>query len=134
METYTSGFVSSREAVSLRQLQWWDEQKIVPVRHVGHTREYTAADILRIRVVRDLRKKGIGCASIRPTLRRVEKLCGFDIGGKAYLFVGGEDLRHGMGVVGLALDPEALAREAAKFTGKVAVIEIDPRIEKPKTK
>ena len=35
-KTFTSSDISTIAGVSLRQLQWWDEQKVVSPRHEGH--------------------------------------------------------------------------------------------------
>jgi len=37
-ESYTSADVAKIAAVSLRQLQWWDERKVVSPRQDGHRR------------------------------------------------------------------------------------------------
>ena len=36
--SYTSSEVSRIAGVSLRQLQWWDERKVVSPQHEGHKR------------------------------------------------------------------------------------------------
>ena len=38
--TFTSSDVSRIAQVSLRQLQWWDERKVVSPQHEGHKRVY----------------------------------------------------------------------------------------------
>ena len=56
--SYTSAEVARIAQVSLRQLQWWDEQKVVSPRHEGHKRIYLAAEVVEITVIAELRRKG----------------------------------------------------------------------------
>ena len=39
-QSYSSSEVSRIAQVSFRQLQWWDERKVVSPRHEGHQRIY----------------------------------------------------------------------------------------------
>ncbi|MGD1094613.1 MAG: MerR family transcriptional regulator [Bryobacteraceae bacterium] len=55
--------------VSLRQLQWWDEQKVVSPRQHGHRRVYLPADGVEIIVIAELRRKRLSLPQIRPVLR-----------------------------------------------------------------
>ena len=55
--------------VSARQLQWWDERRIVvPERH-GRNRVYYAADLVDILVIGQLRRRNISLAQVRRVLR-----------------------------------------------------------------
>ena len=56
--TYSSVEVSTLASVSLRQLQWWDERKVVSPRHEGHRRVYFPAEVIEITVIAELRRKG----------------------------------------------------------------------------
>jgi len=56
--TYSSREVARIGGVSLRQLQWWDERKVVSPRHEGHRRVYFAAEVIEITVIAELRRKG----------------------------------------------------------------------------
>jgi DNA-binding transcriptional MerR regulator len=49
--TYTSSDVSRIAGVSLRQLQWWDERKVVSPRHEGHKRVYLPEEVVEITVI-----------------------------------------------------------------------------------
>jgi len=62
--------------VSLRQLQWWDEQKVVSPRHEGHKRVYTAPEILEVTVIAELRRKGFSLQKIRRVLRFLQREMG----------------------------------------------------------
>ena len=62
--------------VSLRQLQWWDERKVVSPRHEGHRRVYYAAEVIEITVIAELRRKGFSLQKIRRVLRFLQKEMG----------------------------------------------------------
>src|SRR5918996_3347077 len=71
--TYTSSDVSRIAQVSLRQLQWWDERKVVSPRHEGHKRVYLAEEVVEISVIAELRRKGFSLQKIRRVLRFLQK-------------------------------------------------------------
>ncbi|MBV9082830.1 MAG: MerR family transcriptional regulator, partial [Acidobacteriaceae bacterium] len=48
--TFSSSDVSRIAEVSLRQLQWWDERKVVSPHHEGHKRVYAAEEVIEITV------------------------------------------------------------------------------------
>ena len=64
--SYTSSDVSNIAAVSLRQLQWWDERKVVSPRHEGHKRVYSPEEVVEITVIAELRRKGFFVAENPP--------------------------------------------------------------------
>jgi DNA-binding transcriptional MerR regulator len=74
--TYSSQEVSNVAGVSLRQLQWWDERKVVSPRHEGHRRIYFAAEVIEITVIAELRRKGFSLQKIRRVLRFLQKEMG----------------------------------------------------------
>ena len=74
--TYSSLEVSSIAAVSLRQLQWWDERKVVSPRHEGHRRVYFPAEVIEITVIAELRRKGFSLQKIRRVLRFLQREMG----------------------------------------------------------
>lgn len=74
--TYTSSAVSKIAGVSLRQLQWWDERKVVSPRHEGHRRVYLAAEVIEITVIAELRRKGFSLQKIRRVLRFLQREMG----------------------------------------------------------
>src|ERR1700748_1313245 len=71
--TYTSSDVSDIAQVSLRQLQWWDERKVVSPQHEGHKRVYQTAEVVEISVIAELRRKGFSLQKIRRVLRFLQK-------------------------------------------------------------
>ena len=74
--TYTSTDVAQIAQVSLRQLQWWDERKVVSPRHEGHKRVYLAEEVVEITVIAELRRKGFSLQKIRRVLRFLQREMG----------------------------------------------------------
>ena len=75
-KTYSSNDVSQVASVSLRQLQWWDERKVVSPRHEGHRRVYFAAEVIEITVIAELRRKGFSLQKIRRVLKFLQREMG----------------------------------------------------------
>src|SRR5262245_47849461 len=71
--SYTSSDVAKLGGVSLRQLQWWDERKVVSPRHEGHKRIYMPEEVVEISVIAELRRKGFSLQKIRRVLRFLQK-------------------------------------------------------------
>ena len=69
----SSSDVARIAGVSLRQLQWWDEQKVVSPRHDGHRRVYAPAEVVEISVIAELRRKGFSLQKIRRVLRFLQR-------------------------------------------------------------
>src|SRR6516225_4688118 len=74
--TYSSSEVADVSAVSLRQLQWWGERKVVSPRHEGHRRVYGAAEVIEITVIAELRRKGFSLQKVRRVLRFLQREMG----------------------------------------------------------
>jgi DNA-binding transcriptional MerR regulator len=74
--TYSSAEVAVIAVVSLRQLQWWDERKVVSPRHEGHRRVYFPAEVIEITIIAELRRKGFSLQKIRRVLRFLQKEMG----------------------------------------------------------
>lgn len=72
-ERYTSGDVARIAGVSLRQLQWWDERKVVSPRQEGHRRVYLPHEVVEVSVIAELRSKGFSLQKIRRVLRFLQK-------------------------------------------------------------
>ena len=75
-KTYSSIDVADVAQVSLRQLQWWDERKVVSPRHEGHRRVYFPAEVIEITVIAELRRKGFSLQKIRRVLRFLQREMG----------------------------------------------------------
>ncbi|MBV8671891.1 MAG: MerR family transcriptional regulator [Acidobacteriaceae bacterium] len=68
-DAFSTRNVLDLTGVSARQLQWWDERRIVvPERH-GRNRVYSAADLVDILVIGQLRQRSISLAQVRRVLR-----------------------------------------------------------------
>ena len=67
--TYSSTEVAQLAQITLRQLQWWDERKVVMPRHEGHKRVYGPEEAIEITMIAELRRKGFSLQSIRHLLR-----------------------------------------------------------------
>ncbi|MBV8816731.1 MAG: MerR family transcriptional regulator [Acidobacteriaceae bacterium] len=74
--TFSSSDVSRIAEVSLRQLQWWDERKVVSPHHEGHKRVYAAEEVIEITVIAELRRKGFSLQKIRRVLRFLQREMG----------------------------------------------------------
>jgi len=74
--TFTSTDVAKIAQVSLRQLQWWDERKVVSPKHDGHKRLYLAEEVIEITVIAELRRKGFSLQKIRRVLRFLQREMG----------------------------------------------------------
>jgi DNA-binding transcriptional MerR regulator len=75
-ETYSSSEVARIAQVSLRQLQWWDEQNVVSPRHEGHKRVYLAQEVVEISLIAELRRKGFSLQKIRRVLDYLQRELG----------------------------------------------------------
>ena len=73
---FSSADVARIGGVSLRQLQWWDERKVVSPRHEGHRRVYHTEEVLEIAVIAELRRKGFSLQKIRRVLRFLQREMG----------------------------------------------------------
>ena len=73
---YASSDVARISGVSLRQLQWWDEQNVVSPRHDGHKRVYLPKEVIEVTVIAELRRKGFSLQKIRRVLRYLQREMG----------------------------------------------------------
>src|SRR5687767_10477168 len=89
-KNYTSSDVSRIADVSLRQLQWWDERKVVSPRHEGHKRVYHPEEVVEVTVIAELRRKGFSLQKIRRVLRFLQK----EMGKRLHDVLGGEQDLH----------------------------------------
>ena len=74
--TFTSKEVVALTRISLRQLQWWDEQGIVVPEREGHKRIYSLDDLAEVAIVCDLRARGFSLQKIRRVVRFLQKELG----------------------------------------------------------
>jgi DNA-binding transcriptional MerR regulator len=71
-------FWTSREVVALtgitpRQLQWWDECKIVVPARQGHKRLYSVEDLSEVAVICELRHRGFSLQRVRKMMRFLQR-------------------------------------------------------------
>lgn len=59
-EEYSTSTVCRIAGISPRQLQWWDEQGVIVPEQRLHARRYTQEDLRRVRLLAELKRKGIG--------------------------------------------------------------------------
>ena len=69
--TYRSREVAEVTGVTLRQLQWWDEQGLVSPMQTGHCRLYTGFEVQQVVLIKSLRNKGMSLRKIRPWLEQL---------------------------------------------------------------
>jgi len=89
-QTFTSSDVARIAQVSLRQLQWWDERKVVSPTHEGHKRVYLPAEVVEVTVIAELRRKGFSLQKIR----RVLKFLSREMGKRLHEVLSGESDMH----------------------------------------
>lgn len=65
--------VAPMAGISLRQLQWWAERKLVPPRIEDHRRIYAVEQVLEILTVAALRRKGLSLQKVRKILRLLRR-------------------------------------------------------------
>ena len=68
-DRYTSAQVIGLTGISARQLQWWDERKVVVPAREGHRRLYSLDDVAEIAVICDLRRRGFSLQRVRKVIR-----------------------------------------------------------------
>jgi DNA-binding transcriptional MerR regulator len=73
---FTSKQVVELTSISPRQLQWWDEQRIVVPARQGHKRIYSLDDLAEVAILCDLRERGFSLQKIRRVIRFLQKELG----------------------------------------------------------
>ena len=68
-KAFTSNEVMVLTGISARQLQWWDEKKIVVPTRSGHRRMYSWDDVVTMAVICDLRERGFSLQRMRKVIR-----------------------------------------------------------------
>ena len=70
---FTSQDVARLTDVTLRQLQWWDEQGVVTPIHRSHRRLYNRFEVLQVSLIIGLRAKGMSLQKTRGVLKRLKE-------------------------------------------------------------
>ena len=72
-DRFTSAEVVELTGISARQLQWWDERKVVVPAREGHRRLYSLDDVAEIAVICDLRRRGFSLQRVRKVIRMLQR-------------------------------------------------------------
>ena len=68
-DNFTSREVVELTGITPRQLQWWDERRIVRATRQGHRRLYSMEDLTEIAVICELRQRGFSLQRVRKVIR-----------------------------------------------------------------
>src|SRR5439155_27153451 len=66
---FTSRDVIALTGITARQLQWWDERRIVVPARQGHRRLYSMEDLADVAVIFELRRRGFSLQRVRKGKR-----------------------------------------------------------------
>src|SRR5213594_2992869 len=70
---FTSRDVIALTGITARQLQWWDERRIVVPARQGHRRLYSMEDLAEIAVICQLRRRGFSLQRVRKVMRFLQR-------------------------------------------------------------
>ena len=70
---FTSRDVTALTGITARQLQWWDERRIVVPARQGHRRLYSMEDLAEIAVICELRRRGFSLQRVRKVMRFLQR-------------------------------------------------------------
>ena len=59
--------------ITPRQLQWWDERRVVVPAREGHRRLYSMEDLAEVAVICQLRRKGFSLQRVRKVMRFLQR-------------------------------------------------------------
>jgi len=76
---FTSNDVMALTGITARQLQWWDERRIVTARHQGHRRLYDYEQLVTVAVICQLRRRGFSLQRVRKVIRFLQQEFGTDL-------------------------------------------------------
>jgi DNA-binding transcriptional MerR regulator len=68
-QVFFSKDVAQIARISLRQLQWWDEKKVVSAEQQDHRRMYSRQQVVEILAIAAFRRKGMSLQKIRRVMR-----------------------------------------------------------------
>jgi DNA-binding transcriptional MerR regulator len=72
-QPFTSRDVVSLTGITLRQLQWWDERRIVVPSREGRRRLYSMEDLAEVAVICELRGRGFSLQRVRKVMRFLQR-------------------------------------------------------------
>jgi DNA-binding transcriptional MerR regulator len=70
---FTTREVIQFTGITPRQLQWWDERKIVVPARQGHRRLYSMEDLAEVAVICELRQRGFSLQRVRKVMRFLQR-------------------------------------------------------------
>jgi DNA-binding transcriptional MerR regulator len=70
---FTSRDVIALTGITARQLQWWDERRIVVPARQGHRRLYSMEDLAEVAVICELRRRGFSLQRVRKVIRFLQR-------------------------------------------------------------
>src|SRR2546423_3543468 len=73
---FPSADVIELTGITARQLQWWDERKIVVPKRHGRNRAYSLDDLAEVAVICELRRKGFSLQRVRQVMRCLQRELG----------------------------------------------------------
>ena len=75
-QEFASADVIELTGITARQLQWWDERKIVVPERRGRNRVYSVDDLADVAVICELRNKGFSLQRVRQVMRYLQRELG----------------------------------------------------------
>lgn len=72
-QAFTSREVIQLTGITARQLQWWDERRIVVPARDGHRRLYSMEDLAEVAVICELRRKSFSLQRVRKVMRFLQR-------------------------------------------------------------
>ena len=75
-QSFSSADVIQLTGITARQLQWWDERKIVVPQRSGRNRVYSLDDLAEVAVICELRRKGFSLQRVRQVMRYLQRELG----------------------------------------------------------
>jgi DNA-binding transcriptional MerR regulator len=72
-QPFTSRDVVSLTGITPRQLQWWDERRIVVPAREGRRRLYSMEDLAEVAVICELRHRGFSLQRVRKVMRFLQR-------------------------------------------------------------
>jgi DNA-binding transcriptional MerR regulator len=70
---FTSAKVIELTGITPRQLQWWDERKVVVPARQGRRRVYSEEQLAEVAVICELRRKGFSLQRVRKVMRTLQR-------------------------------------------------------------
>ena len=72
-QRFTSREVMALTGITARQLQWWDERRVVKPDREGHRRLYSMNHLTEVAVICELRRKGFSLQGVRKVMRFLDR-------------------------------------------------------------